>query len=93
MMIFDFNPEKNKILKETRNISFEDIIEEIENWENILDIIPHSNQEKYPWQRLFIIKVKWYLYSIPFVKNNWKVFLKTIFPDRKLLKRYPNAFN
>jgi len=31
MMIFDFNPEKNKILKETRNISFEDIIEEIEN--------------------------------------------------------------
>lgn len=29
-MIFEFCPEKNKLLQKTRDISFEDIIEEIE---------------------------------------------------------------
>jgi hypothetical protein len=29
-MIFEFCPEKNKLLQKTRNISFEEIIEEIE---------------------------------------------------------------
>lgn len=88
MMIFDFNPEKNKILKETRNISFEDIIEEIENWENILDIIPHFNLDKHPNQRLFILKVKDYVYYIPFVLNENKCFLKNVIPSRKLNKIY-----
>ena len=87
-MIFDFNQEKNKLLKETRGITFEEIIEEIENWENILDIITHPNTEKYPNQLMFIIKVKWYIYSVPFIKSDDKIFLKTIFPDRKLLKKY-----
>ena len=87
-MIFDFNPEKNKILKETRNISFEDIIEEIENWYNVLDIIPHFNLEKYPNQKLFILKVKNYVYYIPFVLNKDKCFLKNVIPSRKLNKIY-----
>jgi len=89
-MIFEFCPEKNKLLQKTRNISFEEIIEEIEWGNNILDIIEHSNQEKYPWQFMFIVKTKWYIYSTPFIKDvNWdKIFLKTIFPDRRLLKKY-----
>ncbi len=87
-MIFEFCPEKNKLLQKTRDISFEDIIEEIECWKNILDIIPHSNQKKYKLQFLFIIKMKWYVYSVPFVKEGNNVFLKTIFPDRRLLKKY-----
>lgn len=89
-MIFDFNAEKNKILKETRKISFEEVIEEIENWTNVLDIIPHFNQEKYSNQKMFIIKMKWYIYAIPFVENCDKTFLKTIYPDRRLLKKYNN---
>ncbi len=87
-MIFDFDPLKNKLLKETRDISFEEIIEEIENGDNVLDIIKHSNTIKYPNQRLYIIKTKWYIYAVPFVKDWDKVFLKTIFPDRRLIKKY-----
>jgi len=87
-MIFDFDPEKNRLLQETRDISFEEVIEEIENGENILDMISHSNTLKYPNQFIFIIKMKWYIYSVPFVKDNNKIFLKTIFPDRRLLKKY-----
>lgn len=87
-MDFEFSQEKNKLLKENRGISFEEVIEEIEEWENILDIIPHSNQKKYPKQFMYIIKMNWYIYSVPFVKNWEKIFLKTIFPDRKLLKIY-----
>lgn len=87
-MIFDFNPEKNRVLKKTRNITFEEIIEEIECSDNILDIIPHSNCEKYPKQFMFIIKIKEYIYVVPFVKDWNIIFLKTIFPDRRLLKKY-----
>ncbi|MDD5769803.1 MAG: toxin [Candidatus Gracilibacteria bacterium] len=87
-MIFDFSPEKNKILKLQRDITFEEVIEEIENAEIDLDIIPHSNTIKYPNQFMFIIKMKGYIYSIPFIKNENKIFLKTIFPDRRLLKKY-----
>ncbi len=87
-MIFDFDPEKNKLLKEARDISFEEVIEEIENGDNVLDMISHSNTLKYPNQFIFIIRMKWYIYSVPFVKDNNRIFLKTIFPDRRLLKKY-----
>ena len=56
-MIFDFDIEKNKLLKKTRDISFEEVIEEIENG-NIIDIIPHNNIQKYPNQFMYIIEMK-----------------------------------
>lgn len=87
-MIFDFDPEKNKLLKETRDISFEEVIEEIENGDNVLDIVPHFNIEKYPHQNIFIIKINNYVYYVPFVENNNKCFLKNIIPSRKLNKFY-----
>ena len=87
-MIFDFNPAKNKVLREIRDISFEEVIIEIEEWENVLDIISHSNTLKYSNQFMFIIKMKWYIYWVPFIKNGDKIFLKTIFPDRRFLKKY-----
>ncbi|MDD4151288.1 MAG: toxin [Candidatus Gracilibacteria bacterium] len=87
-MIFEFDSEKNSLLKESRNISFEEVIDEIEDGTNVLDIIPHTNKERYPNQFMFIIKMKGYIYSVPFVKNENTIFFKTIFPDRKLLKKY-----
>lgn len=87
-MVFDFDPEKNNLLKETRDISFEEVIEEIENGDNVLDIVPHFNIEKYPHQNIFIIKINNYVYYIPFVEDNNKCFLKNIIPSRKLNKTY-----
>ena len=43
-MIFDWNNEKNIMLKRDRNISFERIIVAIEQ-DNLLDILEHPNKE------------------------------------------------
>ena len=50
-MIFDWNNEKNIMLKRDRNISFERIIIAIEQ-DSLLDILEHPNKEKYPNQLL-----------------------------------------
>ena len=45
--------------------------------------------DKYLGQKIFIVEIKNYVYAIPFIqkKENW-FFLKTIFPSRKLTKKY-----
>ena len=55
---FDYSTEKDLILREIRNIGFEDIIEAIKNG-NLLDDIDHFNKKKYFSQRIFIVKVKY----------------------------------
>ena len=87
-MIFDFNQEKNIILKRERNITFGEVIKEIILWENLLDILPHPNVKKYPNQKIYIINLKDYVYYIPFVESNKTIFLKNIIPSRKYKKIY-----
>ena len=49
MKYFEWNEEKNKWLKENRNISFEEIVFFIENG-GLLDTYehPNTNKDKYP---------------------------------------------
>lgn len=70
-----------------RGIGFELAIEAIQQG-NVLDIIEHPNQEKYPGQRIFILEIDRYVYMLPFVENEREIFLKTIIPSRKLKKKY-----
>ena len=79
--------EKNSILKQTRKVSFEDVENAIMN-DNILDIIPHHNQEKYVHQELMIVYIQNYTYYVPFVMNEEEIFLKNIIPSRKYHKKY-----
>lgn len=87
MIYFDWNIEKNNTLKESRNISFEIIVVQIENG-NILDILEHPNKEKYGNQKIYVIDVNDYAYLVPFVQEDDKIFLKTIIPSRKATKKY-----
>ncbi|NEP13151.1 MAG: toxin [Symploca sp. SIO2C1] len=89
MKRFQWNEDKNNSLKaqEDRQISFEEIIEAIEIG-NLLDIIKHPNQEKYPDQKIFIVQAKAYVYCVPFVEDESTIFLKTIIPSRKMKKKY-----
>ena len=87
MKYYDWNEEKNNILKETRDISFEEIVLSISNGK-ILDIVEHSNKEKYPNQKMFIVEVRNYAYIVPFVEDDEKYFLKTIYPSREATKEY-----
>jgi len=79
--------EKNRYLKEKRKISFEDILFYIEKG-NLLDIIRNPNSKKYPNQHLLVVEMKGYVYCVPYVEYQDEIFFKTIFPSRKLTKRY-----
>ena len=82
-----WSDEKNTLLKKTRNVSFEDVENAIMN-DQVLDIIPHHNQEKYSHQELMIIEIQNYTYYVPFVMNEEEIFLKNIIPSRKYHKKY-----
>ncbi|MCF6767714.1 DUF4258 domain-containing protein [Thiotrichales bacterium 19S11-10] len=81
-----WDDEKNKILIKERNIGFEQIREKIINGD-IVDIIKHPNQQKYAHQKILLIEVDDYIYAIPYVENEQHIFLKTIYPSRKITKQ------
>jgi hypothetical protein len=87
MKIFDWNEDKNLELKIKRNISFEEIVIALNNG-NLLDVITHPNQIKYKGQKIFFVNINNYVFSVPFIEENNKIFLKTIYPDRKATKLY-----
>ena len=84
---FRWSGEKNRRLKEERGVSFEDVVLKIENGD-ILDILEHPNQRKYPGQRMLVVELEGYAYLVPFVETEDEVFLKTIIPSRKATKYY-----
>ncbi len=86
-MRIKWSDEKNDLLRQSRKVCFEDIENAIMT-DNIVDIIPHHNIEKYPNQELMIVYLKNYTYYVPFVINDEEIFLKNIIPSRKLHKRY-----
>lgn len=86
-LIFDFSEEKNLWLKKTRGVSFEDILQAIK-FNDLIDDIGHKAR-KYKNQRIFVVKVKNYIYAVPYVKSSRNViFLKTLYPSRALTKKY-----
>jgi uncharacterized DUF497 family protein len=87
MKFFDWSIKKNEELKADRNVSFEDVIFSIVH-EGLLDIVEHPNKQKYPDQRVFIVKIEDYAYLVPFVEEENVIFLKTIIPSRKMTKKY-----
>lgn len=87
MKYFDWNETKNDKLRAQREICFEDVIVAI-NEGKLHDIIAHPNAAKYPNQRFYIVELQEYVYVVPFVEDEEKIFLKTIYPSRKLTKKY-----
>ena len=87
MKSYVWNNEKNKLLQNERGISFEDIVNAISNGD-LLDSIKNPSSEKYSSQSVFIVNLKGYVYCVPYVEDETSIFLKTIFPSRKMRKRY-----
>jgi len=86
-MYFDWDEEKNRQIREQRNICFEDFVQAF-NDDNVIEIIEHFNKNKYPEQKLFIVELNGYIHYVPFVQDDEKYFLKNIIPSRKLHKLY-----
>ena len=87
MKCYDWNREKNEVLKKTRGVSFEEIVFHIENGDE-LDVYPHPNPERYQNQLISVVVVNDYAYLVPYVESEDGIFLKTIIPSRKATKRY-----
>ena len=87
MKYFSWSEDKNELLKEERQVSFEDVVFYIEQG-FLLDVLEHPNQKKYKGQKIFVIQIDDYAYLVPFVEDDDEVFLKTIIPSRKATKKY-----
>ena len=87
MKYFSWNPEKNELLKAERQVSFEDVVFYIERG-FLLDVLEHSDQEKYKGQKILVVQMNDYVYLVPFVEDDHNVFLKTVIPSRKATKQY-----
>ena len=80
MREFRWNSEKNELLKRTRGISFEEIIQC-----RRIDIIKNPNRLS---QKFLLYEYENYVWVVPFVDTGEDRFLKTIFPSRKYTKIY-----
>jgi hypothetical protein len=87
MKYYDWNDEKNELLKRLRGVSFEQVVLAIVSGD-LIDRVKHQNSEKYPNQRVFLVKIEDYIYSVPYVEDDEKMFLKTIIPNSKATKKY-----
>ncbi len=87
MKTYAWNPKKNDLLKKERNISFEEVVLNIQLG-NEVDIYDHPNHKRYPSQKISVVLIENYAYLIPFVDNEDQIFLKTIIPSRKSTKQY-----
>ncbi len=91
-MEFDFNPEKSALLRETRDIGFEEIIEKILMgawWQ----IVNHPNAKQYPSQMMIEVAIDGYIYCVPAVIKGKRAFLKTLYPNRKATRRHKEISN
>lgn len=87
MKPYDWNEAKNVRLRSERSVSFEDILTAIDEG-RILDIIEHPNKLRYGNQKVYVIKIEEYVYLVPCVEDNEKIFLKTIIPSRRATRKY-----
>jgi hypothetical protein len=87
MNIFLWDNEKNDILKKSRGVCFEQIVLRMEKGD-ILDLIEHPYQERYPGQKIALIGINDYVYLVPYVQRGEELFLKTIIPSRKATNKY-----
>ena len=58
MKCFVWDEEKNLVLKEGRGVSFEMVLQAMEDG-RLLDVLEHPNKEKYGSQRLYVVEMHW----------------------------------
>jgi len=84
---YRWNEKKNEQLKQSRGISFEDVVLALESG-GLLDVLAHPNPRQYPNQKVLVVAVMEYVYLVPHVEEADHVFLKTVIPSRKATRDY-----
>ena len=83
-MTFNWDDEKNELLKRTRGVSFEEMVIAIEDG-NVVDVLQHPNAARDPNQLVYLVEYKDYVFVVPFLRDSesHEIVLKTIYPSRK----------
>lgn len=84
---YRWSEKKNEQLKQSRGISFEDVVLALESG-GLLDVLIHPNPRQYPNQKVLVVAVMEYVYLVPHVEESDYMFLKTIIPSRKATRDY-----
>jgi uncharacterized DUF497 family protein len=87
MAAVEWDDAKNSWLKETRGISFDDVVAEIRAGRVLVDE-PHPNRKRYPHQRIVVVVLKDYVHIVPYVPDGHRMFLKTLYPSRAYQRRF-----
>jgi uncharacterized DUF497 family protein len=88
-VLLAWNAEKNRMLKEQRGLAFEDVAAAIAEGQ-LIDDVPHPS-EKFPHQRMLVVKMGGYTCLAPYVQDGETKFLKTLYKSRKSHRQYGKA--
>jgi len=80
MKPFRWSAGKNEVLQLQRGVSFESVVVAIKSGD-LLDIVEHPNQARYPGQRILVVLISGYVHLVPYVEADEHL-LKTIIPSR-----------
>jgi hypothetical protein len=83
-----FSEEKDLLLKATRGVGFEEVIQHLKNGDLLADK-EHSDKAR-SHQRLYVVKIGNYAYVVPYVINRQthEIFLKTVYPSRRFTRQF-----
>ncbi|VEN74313.1 conserved hypothetical protein [Candidatus Desulfarcum epimagneticum] len=84
MRYLNWNPEKNEKIKRERGISFEEIAYLIASGR----IVGIEENPSRPNQKIYILEMDGYAVIVPFVEDDYGIFLKTAFRSRKYTQKY-----
>ena len=87
MKPFEWDTGKNTLLRNLRGLDFNNIIKAL-GGDGLIDTVPHTNQKKYPGQKMYIVKIDNYCCVVPFIETQEKIFLKTVYFSRQATKKY-----
>lgn len=82
-----WDPAKNERLQRERRISFDDVKYHLTSSEPLGDI-QNPNQERYPGQRLYIVRINNGAWVVPYRRSGGYVFLYTAYPSEKFTRIY-----
>jgi uncharacterized DUF497 family protein len=84
---FVWDEGKNRLLKDSRGVTFEMVVQAIQDG-RLLDILEHPNKERYGNQRLYVVELDNYAWIVPCEYGEASILLKTIFPSRRYTRLY-----
>ena len=84
--LYAWSDEKNEWLQQERGLRFELVVEAADNG-MIVDEFDHPKSARTN-QRVLVIRANGYMVSVPYVTDGKTKFLKTMYYDRELQKKY-----